>query len=133
MERNPALLYTRASKKQLVAYGKIPRMKKAKKLRVTKEPTISDVLKAVQAGFEKVEEKFEGVESKLDGVETVLGRHEKILKTLVEGQGHLREDVHILDQRVSKTQNRIEDVVDEHQDSLREYGRRITVLERAKS
>lgn len=89
------------------------------------EATIAGVLDAVQTGFAKVEDRF-------DRLETGFDRHEGILKTLVEGQDHLREDIHILDQRVSKTQNRIEDVVDEHQDSLREYGRRITLLERAK-
>ncbi len=122
------------------AYGKIFGMKKAKKSKVSKEPTITDVMgavqdltEAVQTGFSKVEERFGGVEDRLDGVETALGRHEKILKTLVEGQDHLREDIHILDQRMSKTQNRIEDVVDENQDSLREYGRRIAILEKAKA
>lgn len=111
-------------------------MKKVKKSSKA-EATISDVMgavheltEAVQVGFAKVEDRFGGVGGRLDGVETVLGRHEKILKTLVEGQDHLREDIHILDQRVSKTQNRIEDVVDENQDSLREYGRRITILEK---
>lgn len=73
--------------------------------------TVQDLTEAVQVGFE---------------------RHEGILKVLVEGQDDLRESVHLLDQRVSKTQNRIEDVVDEHQDTLVGHGRRITVLEKAR-
>lgn len=74
------------------------------------EPTLSDVLEAVQTGFE---------------------RHEKILKTLVEGQGQLRESVNLLDKRVSKTQNRVEDVVDENQETLVDHNRRISILEKA--
>lgn len=83
------------------------------------EGNIQDLTEAVQTGFAKVE--------------VVLDRHDGLLKTLVVGQDGLRESIHILDQRVGKTQNRIEDVVDENQDSLLKYGRRITVLEKARA
>jgi hypothetical protein len=40
------------------------------------------------------------------------------------------ERVNIIDQRLSKTQNRIEDVVDENHDSIFDHERRITILEK---
>ncbi len=96
-------------------------MKKEQKLDEL-EPTLSDVLEAVQTGFE---------------------RHEKILKTLVEGQDQLRGSVNILDQRVTKTQNRVEDiadllddmthVTDKNKVSLLDHERRIRHLERARA
>ena len=90
------------------------------------ETTLSEVLEAVQTGFAKVEDR-------LGTAETVLISHGKLLKTLVEGQDQIREDIHILDQRVSKTQSRVEDVVDEHQDTLLDHGRRIVVLEKTRA
>ncbi|MEK7086444.1 MAG: hypothetical protein AAB951_01505 [Patescibacteria group bacterium] len=73
------------------------------------EPTLLDVLEAVQTGFTKMEKRFEKVEKQLD-------RHEGILITLHEGQEGLRELLNectsALDKRVSATQNRVEDVVD---------------------
>ncbi|MEK7086508.1 MAG: hypothetical protein AAB951_01835 [Patescibacteria group bacterium] len=88
------------------------------------EPTISDVFDAVQAGFVRVE-------TVLDRHEELLAQHGKILKTLVAGQDNLTERVNIIDQRLSKTQSRIEDVVDENQDSIFDHERRISVLEKA--
>lgn len=89
------------------------------------EPTISDVMGAVH-------DLTEAVQTGFAKVETVLDRHEDILKTLVDGQDQLRGSVNILDQRMSKTQNRIEDVVDENHRTLLEHGRRITILEKAR-
>ncbi|MEK7157217.1 MAG: hypothetical protein AAB709_01545, partial [Patescibacteria group bacterium] len=66
------------------------------------EPTLLDVLEAVQTGFTKMEKRFEKVEKQLD-------RHEGILITLHEGQEGLRELLNertsALDKRVSATQN----------------------------
>ncbi|MFA6414607.1 MAG: hypothetical protein WC217_00860 [Candidatus Paceibacterota bacterium] len=94
-------------------------MKKVKKSKAKKAPTTTDMMSAVQDLTEAVQVGFE--------------RHEKILKTLVEGQEQLRESVNILDQRVSKTQNRIEDVLDENRDSILGHERRIRHLERARA
>lgn len=75
----------------------------------TYEPTLSDVLEAVQTGFAKVDERFAKVDERFD-------RHEHILTTLVEGQQNLREILSerttAIDSRLSKVQNRIEDIVD---------------------
>lgn len=107
-------------------------MKEVKKS-VEFEPTLSDVLEAVQTGFAKVE-------ARLDHHEDLLSQHGKqllqqssVLKTLVAGQDNLLERVNVLDQRVSKTQHRVEDVVDEHGTTLLDYGRRITTLEKARA
>jgi uncharacterized coiled-coil protein SlyX len=108
------------------------------------EPTVSDVLEAVQTGFARLEAGFdrhEGIltelqtglarhEGILTELQTGLARHEKILHTLVAGQDNLMERVNIIDQRLSKTQNRIEDVVDENHDSIFDHERRITILEK---
>lgn len=101
-------------------------MKEDKKLGEL-EPTLSDVLEAVQVGFTKVE--------------TVLDRHEKMINTLVAGQENLTERVKGIDQRLTVTQNRVEDVaemledmtevVDENRDILFKHESRITVLEKA--
>ena len=93
-------------------------MKKVKKSKKDK-PTLFGVMDAVQDLTEAVQVGFE--------------RHEKILKTLVEGQEQLRQGVNILDQRVSKTQNRIEDVVDENRDSILNHERRIRHLEKERA
>lgn len=127
-------------------------MKPVKKKVSKKEPTITDVMgvvntlagsvdtlavsvqdltEAVQAGFAKVEKRLGGAEEKLDSVEATLGRHGKLLNNLVEGQDHLRQDIATLDQRVSKTQSRIEDVVDEMQPAIVNHERRLTRLEKA--
>ncbi|MCR4333864.1 MAG: hypothetical protein NUV60_02525 [Patescibacteria group bacterium] len=121
-------------------------MKKVKKSSKA-EPTISDVMGAVQTlagrfdGLEKTNKTLVGkfdvlevsVQDLTEAVQIGFERHEKILKTLVEGQDELRESVHLLDQRVSKTQNRIEDVVDENTATLLNHGRRITILEKARA
>ena len=51
----------------------------------------------------------------------------KFLKTLVAGQDNLTERVNY-DQRLSRHVCRIEDVVDENQDSIFDHERRISVL-----
>jgi hypothetical protein len=94
------------------------------------EPTVSDVLEAVQTGFARLEAGFDRHEGILTELQTGLARHEKILHTLVAGQDNLMERVNIIDQRLSKTQNRIEDVVDENHDSIFDHERRITILEK---
>lgn len=92
----------------------------------TYEPTLTDVLEAVQTGFAKIDERFErvdekftavdgrfdGIEGRLDGVEMILGRHDKLLKTLVEGQENLQEQLNDNTNRLIKTQNRVEDIAD---------------------
>ena len=55
------------------------------------EPTIADVLDAVQTGFT---------------------RHEKVLTALHEGQGNLKDQLKDVDRRLSNTQNRVEDIAD---------------------
>ena len=87
---------------------------------------MQDLTEAVQTGFAKVEERF-------DTIEGTIKRHDGLLTALVEGQDELRESVHVLDQRVNKTQNRIEDVVDEHHDTLLGHSRRIAILEKARA
>lgn len=71
--------------------------------------SVQDLTEAVQSGFGKMENRSEKVENKLV-------RHENILTTLVEGQQNLREILNErtdgLDKRMSKVQNRVEDVVD---------------------
>ena len=71
--------------------------------------SVQDLTEAVQTGFGKMEERFEKVEKQLV-------RHENILVTLHTGQENLRELVNertnALDQRISNTQHRVEDVVD---------------------
>lgn len=108
-------------------------MKDANKMRQY-EPTIADVLEAVQTGFSRVE--------------TTLGRHEEILDhhdrlpgLLAENQSHMQASIKDLGQRVSGTQNRVEDiaemledmtdVVDENRDTTFDHEQRIGVLEKA--
>lgn len=73
------------------------------------EPTIKDVMgavqdltEAVQIGFEKVEDRF--------------AQHKGILTTLHEDQEQLRELLNertsALDKRISDTQNRVENIAD---------------------
>ena len=95
-------------------------MKAIKKMTEEYEPTITDVLEAMQVGF---------------------ARQDQMFASLAEGQDHLREDVKDINQRLTKTQMRVEDVaemledmtevVDENRDLIFEHGERITVLERA--
>lgn len=74
-------------------------------------------------------------------VETVLDRHENIIQTLVAGQENLIERVNGIDQRLTTTQSRVEDVaemlenmtevVDENRDKLFKHEARIGILEKA--
>lgn len=117
-----------------LAYDIILAMKNAQKSD-SYEPTLADVLEAVQTGFAKVEERFdgvderfEGIEGRLSGVETVLDRHNKLLKTLVEGQANLQEQLNDNTNRLIKTQNRVEDIADILEIN---HEHRITRLEKA--
>lgn len=120
--------------------GKMFPMKEEKKSGED-EPTISDVLEAVQTGFAKVEERLGRIEGIADQHEGTLTRHDKLLTTLVAGQENLTERVNGIDQRLTATQNRVEDVaemlenmtevVDENRDMLFKHGERIAVLEKA--
>ena len=110
-------------------------MKKVKK-KNEYEATISDVLEAVQTGFAKVDERF-------DKIEGTIERHESLLSSLVNGQDQLRDSINILDHRVSKTQNRVEDIADSLGDITRvadkdrvstlDHERRIRHLEKAQA
>ncbi len=106
-------------------------MKKANKSK-TSEPTISDAVNAVQKLSGKFDNLSGAVQDLTEAVQVGFERHEKVLKALVEGQEQLRESVGILDQRVSKTQSRIEDVVDENRDAVLNHERRIRHLERTR-
>ena len=114
-------------------YAKIVCMKETNKSNIEKEPTITEVVvaiqdltEAVQAGFARHEE--------------ILGHHDKLLNTLVTGQENLTERINVVDQRLSATQNRVEDVaemledmtevVDENRDVLFKHEERITILEK---
>jgi len=66
------------------------------------EPTLSDVLEAVHGGFQKMEDRFE----KNDAVHASLSEMQRQTLDL------LNERTNSIDKRLSKTQNRIEDVVD---------------------
>ena len=65
-------------------------MKKVKKSE-NYEPTIADVLEVVQTGF---------------------ARHDGMFKALHIGQELLNGEVHDIGKRLSKTQNRVEDIAD---------------------
>lgn len=100
-------------------------MKEEKKSGET-EPMISDVMGVVQDLAEAMQMGFE--------------RHEKILNTLVVGQENLTERVNGIDQRLTATHGRVEDiaemledmteVVDENRDMLFKHEGRITALEK---
>ncbi|MCR4276347.1 MAG: hypothetical protein NUV90_03110 [Candidatus Parcubacteria bacterium] len=118
-------------------------MKKAKKSKVTKEPTISEVMGAVQDLTGAVQTGFAKVEKRFNKIEDTVERHESLLISLVDGQNQLRERVSILDQRVSKTQNRVEDIADSLGDITRvadrdrvstiDHERRIRHLEKTRA
>lgn len=83
------------------------------------EPTLTDVLKAVQVGFERVENQFV--------------RHGKILTTLHEGQENLKEQLNENTRRLGNTQTRVEDIADMLEDvaqTARKSAQRITHLEK---
>jgi ubiquinone biosynthesis protein UbiJ len=71
-----------------IPYGMILAMKKKSS---SYEPTIKDVLEVVQTGF---------------------ARHEKILKTLHNGQENIKEQMSDFSKRLINTQNRVEDIAD---------------------
>jgi hypothetical protein len=83
------------------------------------EPTITDVIVAVQSLAETVQTGFE--------------RHEHLLTTLVEGQQNLREILNArvgdVEQRLVKTQNRVEDIAEMLEDN---YEPRLKHLEEAR-
>ena len=80
-------------------------MKRTTKSGKRYEPTISDVLDAVQTGFSR----HEGLLTRHEGL---LTRHEKLLTTLHEGQENLKEQVKDVDRRLINTQHKVEDIAD---------------------
>ena len=125
------------------AYDKMFRMKKAKKSKAIIEPTIAEVVGAVQDLTEAVQTGFAKVEKRFNTLEDAVERHGSLLVSLVDGQNNLRERVSILDQRMSKTQNRVEDIADSLGDITRvadrdrvstiDHERRIRHLEKARA
>lgn len=98
----------------LWTHGKIFDMKSVKKSKMTKEPTVSDVMGAVQdlteamqAGFTKVEERIN------DEFGQVGGRFERIersIRTFHAGQENLAETINDTHRRVVNLEHRVEDV-----------------------
>ncbi len=125
------------------AYDKMFRMKKAKKSKAITEPTVAEVMGAVQDLTEAVQTGFAKVEKRFNMLEDVVERQGSLLGSLVDGQNNLRERVSILDQRMSKTQNRVEDIADSLGDITRvadrdrvstiDHERRIRHLEKARA
>ncbi len=125
------------------AYDKMFRMKKAKKSKAIIEPTVAEVMGAVQDLTEAVQTGFAKVEKRFNMLEDVVERQGSLLGSLVDGQNNLRERVSILDQRMSKTQNRVEDIADSLGDITRvadrdrvstiDHERRIRHLEKARA
>lgn len=90
------------------------------------EPTLSDVLEAVQTGFEKVEkrlsshdeqfisiaERFVSIDGHFNRIEKRLDTHDKLLKSLHEGQENMKEQMQDTNRRLINTQNRVEDIAD---------------------
>ncbi|MFZ2983839.1 MAG: hypothetical protein WA053_02015 [Minisyncoccia bacterium] len=99
------------------------------------EPTISDVM---GKRFDSLEGAIQDLS---EAMQMGFERHEKILDTLVAGQENLTERVNGIDQRLTTTQSRVEDVaemledmtevVDENRDVLFKHEGRISVLEKA--
>ncbi len=101
------------------------------------EPTLSDVLEAVQSGFArvdeqfaKVDERFSEIDSHFAKVDERLARHDALLAVLREGQENLREQLNDNTRRLITTQNRIEDIADVLEI---DHERRITRLEKART
>jgi hypothetical protein len=86
-------------------------MKKVKKSS-TYEPTISDVLNAVQNGFAQHEKILTHHEDILTELQTGSARHDKLLTALYDGQKNLKEQVTDISRRLINTQNRVEDIAD---------------------
>ena len=118
-------------------------MKKVKKSKAITEPTVAEVMSAVQDLTEAVQTGFAKVEKRFNMLEDVVERQGSLLGSLVDGQNNLRERVSILDQRMSKTQNRVEDIADSLGDITRvadrdrvstiDHERRIRHLEKARA
>ena len=93
----------------------IPAMEKMKKSNEC-EPTLTDVLEAVQGGFQKMEERFEKVDERFDGVDERFASNDAAHTSLFEIQKQtlelLNERTTTIDTRLSKVQNRVEDIVD---------------------
>ncbi len=85
------------------------------------------------SGDQSTKEVMAAIQDLTEAVQTGFERHEKILSTLVEGQENLLERVNVLDERMSKTQNRTEDFFDEHEGTLLDHARRITTLEKVRA
>lgn len=105
------------------------------------EVSVQDLTEAVQTGFAKVEERLDRIEGVAGQHDGLLVRHEKLLTALVAGQENLTERVNGIDQKLTATQGRVEDVaemlesmtevVDENRDMLFKHEGRIAILEKA--
>src|SRR3989338_11231839 len=103
-------------------------MKNAKKS-LTSDPTLQDVLEAVQGGFTKVEERLVGVEHRLGEVEGRLDGVEYRMMSLERRTGsleHTVEDMNETGKRVARARDKDSVVVISHE-------RRIRTLEKARS
>ncbi len=94
------------------------------------EPTLTDVLEAVQVGFGKHDERFDSMDRRFDTIEQRLDNHDRLLKSLHGGQENLKEQVQDINHRLIKTQNRVEDIADILEV---DHERRITRLEKARA
>jgi len=73
------------------------------------EPTLLDVLQAVQGGFQKMENRFDGVDERFEKNDTA---HASLFEIQRQTLELLNERTTAIDNRLSKTQRRVEDVVD---------------------
>lgn len=90
------------------------------------EPTLMDVLEAVQTGFTKMEKRFDGVDERLDKVETRLGEVEGRMTAVEKRTGNLETAI----EDMSKTLEGVERAVDTDAVTIVDHGRRIVHLEK---
>ncbi|MFA5942165.1 MAG: hypothetical protein WC798_00620 [Candidatus Paceibacterota bacterium] len=73
------------------------------------EPTLLDVLQAVQEGFQKMEGRFDGVDERFARNDV---SHASLFEMQKQTLELLNERTSAIDERLSKTQRRVEDIVD---------------------
>ena len=111
-------------------------MKGAKKSKMIKEPTLTNVMsavqdltEAVQVGFAKVEDRFDDVEQGLDGVENRLGSVEYRMTALENRTGSLEDGV----EDIKETLGGIARATDKDAVAIINHERRIRHLEKAQA
>jgi predicted nucleic acid-binding Zn-ribbon protein len=107
------------------------------------DPTIKDVLVAVQEGFVSVERRMDTLEGRMDGFEQRMDKNEALTKTLVVQVENMGEQMGDMHRRVVNLEHGVADIVETLDDMgiertrdrtvLNNHERRLRRLEKAKA